>query len=465
MSSHYMNFINRVNELADLENRWKSGKPEFFIMYGKRRVGKTELVKRFIQGKRAIYFLADKRTMADQLREVSRLMGEAFADLLIEQQGFRDWLEIFRYLQRNNQERCILVVDEFPYLTEVDPATSSVFQKGWDEYLRTGNIMLVLMGSSIAMMESETLIQKAPLFGRRTGQLLLQPLSFSQSWKFFPETSFANFLELYAITGGMPAYLMQMEGRLSIEENFVAHVLPKTEFLHNEIEFVLKEELREPKNYLSILRAIAFGKRKLGEIVNETGIDKSLVNKYLHTLAQLLIVERELPVTEKNPVKSRKGLYRLHDNFFRFWFQYVFPYKSDLEIGRHNEVLRKLHDQFNMLTALAYEEVCRELILTWQDQLFPFERVGKWWDKNEEIDVVAVSQRGNQILLGECKWSEKPIGTNIYEALKKKAHLVDWGQPGRQERYILFSKSGFTPDMRRIAQEEKVLLVEGSEFV
>ncbi|MBI2552463.1 ATP-binding protein [Candidatus Uhrbacteria bacterium] len=455
-----MNFINRTNELADLEKRWKSGKPELFIVYGKRRVGKTELVKKFIQGKPAIYFLADKRTMIDQLREVSRLVGEAFGDPLIEKQGFGDWLEVFRYLQRNSKKRCILVVDEFPYLAEVDSAASSVFQKGWDEYLRAQQSMLILMGSSIAMMESETLIQKAPLFGRRTGQLLLQPLSFSQSWQFFPKMSFVDFLEFYAVVGGMPAYLMQMEGLLSAEENLVAHVLPKTEFLYNEIEFVLKEELREPKNYLSILRAISFGKRKLGEIVNETGIDRTLVNKYLHTLAQLLIVERELPVTEKNPVKSRKGLYRLCDNFFRFWFQYVFPYKSDLEIGRHNEVLRKFREQFNMLTAIAYEEVCRELAPTWQDQLFPFERVGKWWDKNEEIDVVAINQRENQILLGECKWSEKPVGTNIYESLKKKAQLVDWGLEGREERYILFSKSGFTADMKKIAREEKVLLVE-----
>lgn len=460
-----MEFINRADELADLEKRWKSGKPELFIIYGKRRVGKTELVKKFIQTKRAIYFLADKRTMIDQLREVSRLVAEVFNDPLLPKQGFNDWLEVFRYLQRHSQGRYVLVVDEFPYLAEVDPATSSVFQKGWDEYLRLGPAMLILMGSSIAMMESETLIQKAPLFGRRTGQLLLQPLSFAQSWQFFPDLQFTDFLTLYAISGGMPAYLMQLEGHLSAEDNFTAHVLPKTEFLHNEIEFVLKEELREPKNYLSILRAIALGKRKLGEIVNETNIDKLMVNKYLYTLAQLLIVERELPVTEKNPTKSRKGLYRFCDNFFRFWFQYVFPYKSDLEIGRYTEVLRKFRDQFNALTAIVYEEVCRELALAWQDQLFPFERVGKWWDKNEEIDVVAVSRQGNQILLGECKWSEKPVGTNIYEELKKKARLVDWGLPDRQERYILFSKSGFTAEMQRIARKEKVLLVEKNKLI
>lgn len=461
-----MRFINRENELIDLKKRWHSGKPELFIIYGKRRVGKTELIKQFIKDKPAVYFLADKRTMADQLRELARLMAEAFGDTLLLKQGFGEWLDVFQYLQRNAKERFVLVVDEFPYLAEVEKSISSVFQKGWDEYLRATNMMLVLMGSSIAMMESETLIQKAPLFGRRSGQLLLQPLSFEQSRQFFPEKSFAEFLRIFAVTGGMPAYLMQMDPQLSLEENIIEHILLKTEFLHNEVEFVLKEELREPKNYLSILRAIAFGKRKLGEIINETGIEKSpLVNKYLHTLAQLRIVERELPVTEKNPAKSRKGLYRLSDNFFRFWFQYVFPYHSDLEIGRHDEVLRKFREQFNLLTAAVYEDVCRELVWQWQNHLFPFERTGKWWNKNEEIDLVAVNQNTNQILFGECKWTEKPLGTNIFGDLKKKAKMVEWNMENRKEYFMLFSKSGFTDEMIKIAREEKVILIKEDEKV
>ena len=454
-----MEFINRKIELADLEKRWQSGKPELFIMYGKRRVGKTELMKKFLRGKGGVYFLADKRTMPDQLRELGRLMAQAFDDPLLETQGFGDWLEVFAYLKRHIKARFLFIVDEYPYLAEVDAAASSLFQKGWDEYLKECNCMVVLLGSSIAMMESETLIQRAPLFGRRTGQLLLQPLTFLQSREFFPGKSFAEFLGLFTITGGMPAYLMQMEAHTDMETNVAGHVLPKTEFLHNEVEFVLKEELREPKNYLAILRAISFGKRKLSEIVNETGIEKTLVNKYLHILAQLQIVERELPVIEKNPAKSRKGLYRLCDNFFRFWFQYVFPYHSDLEIGRYDEVIRKFRVQFNMLCAVTYEEVCKEIIGQFRGRFFPFERVGKWWEKNEEIDLVAFNAATDQILFGECKWSEKPVGTNILEALKKKATLVEWGTHERKEYYALFSKSGFTPEMVRCAQQEGVLLV------
>lgn len=454
-----MTFINREQELGDFEKRWASAKPELIVVYGKRRVGKTELVKRFIEGKHAVYFLADKRTMTDQLKELARLLGRAFRDPLLERQGLKDWLDVFHYVGRNTKDRFILIVDEFPYLTEVDPATSSVFQKGWDEHLKSANIVLVLLGSSISMMESETLIQRAPLFGRRTGQVLLQPLTFSQSWQFFPDKPFSKFLEIFAVTGGMPAYLLQFESGKSVKQNIIEHVFSTTEFLHNEIEFVLKEELREPKTYLSILRAMALGKRKLSEIVNETGIEKPLVNKYLQTLSRLRIVERELPVTEKNPQKSRKGLYRLCDNYFRFWFQYVFPYSSDLEIQRFDEVLRKFHESFQMLLAIAYEEVCREIMTAWQDRPFPFERVGKWWEKNEEIDLVAINDRTKDILFGECKWSEKQVGTNILDALKKKAKLVDWHTAKRREHYILFSKSGFTPDMIERAKKEGVHLV------
>jgi len=460
-----MKFINREGELKALEERWQSGKPELFIVYGKRRVGKTELIKQFINGKRAIYFLADKRTMDGQLWELARLVGEAFADPLISRQGFGDWLDVFAYLKRNITERITVVVDEYPYLAKVDRATSSLFQKGWDEYLAKSNIVLVLMGSSIAMMESEALAARTPLFGRRTGQLLLQPLTFLQSRQFFPNASFLEMLETFTVTGGMPAYLAQIQPRLSLKENIIRGILPTTEFLHNEVEFVLKEELREPKNYLAILRAIAFGKRKLGEIVNDTGIEKSTVNKYLSSLMQLKIVQRETPITERQSMKSRKGLYRLCDNFFRFWFQYVFPYHSDLEIDRTTEVLRKFKEQFHALVEVVYEEVCIELLMQWEDRLFRFEKIGRWWDANNEIDIVATNAEANSIVFAECKWSQKQVGVDIFESLKEKSRSVIWGKPNRKEFYMLFGKSGFTPHMVEMAQREGVLLVQEDRVI
>ncbi|MFA6547320.1 MAG: ATP-binding protein [Candidatus Magasanikbacteria bacterium] len=466
-----MPFINREQELKALNEKWQSNIAQFFIIYGKRRVGKTELIKQFIKDKPALYFLADKRTTAEQLRELGQIVGTYFKDEILIKNGFGDWIEVFSYLKtKTTTEPLVLAIDEYPYLTENDKSTSSLFQKGWDEYLKNTKIFLILSGSSIAMMESETLNQRAPLFGRRTGQILVDPLNFSQSRKFFPEKSFSDFLNIYTITGGMPAYLKQFEGGGEMSEEIKKKIFNKTAFLYNEVEFTLKEELRETKNYLAILRAIALGKRKLSEIVNEVGLDKATTNKYISVLINLRLVEREVPITEDKPDKSRRGLYKISDNFFVFWFQYIFPYKSYLEMDNYDYVLEKMFSDlkyndnvnsgFKSIVAQVYERVAVELLTAWQNKIFAFERVGRDWDSNQEIDIVGFSSSEKKIIFGECKWSEKPVGTNIYEDLKKKAEKVEWNKNDRKEYYILFSKSGFTEEMIKIANRDDIILVK-----
>lgn len=459
-----MKFINRTRELAALNEKWESGHSQLFIVYGKRRVGKTELMKQFGKNKSFIYFLADKRSQSEQLKELGRIAGEFFKDTILAKRGFVDWIEAFQYF-KDSKKRFVLVIDEYPYLVESDPATSSLFQKGWDAYLKDTGIFLLLSGSSIAMMESETLIQKSPLFGRRTGQLLVEPLSFGQARKFYPKKSFHEFMKFYAITGGMPAYLMQMNPDLSPEENIMARIFPPTEFLFNEIEFTLKEELREPKNYLAILRAISWGKRKFGEIGNDTGLQKNVLTKYLSVLERLHLIDKEVPATEFNKGKSRKGLYRITDNFFRFWFQFVYPYKSELQIGRTEEILAKYTACASSLEAVVYENVCIELLLNFEKKIFPFDRIGRWWEGNAEIDIAGLNERKKQIIFGECKWSSKPVGTNVYNDLKKKAGTVQWERGKRKDLFILFSKSGFTEDMILLAKKEKVYLVHGDTLL
>jgi hypothetical protein len=451
--------------LNALESKWNEKNSQFIIVYGKRRVGKTELLKQFMKNKRGIYFLADKRTLKEQLKELGRIIGEYFNEPFIQNHGFNDWLDVFQYLHRKATDRFMFVIDEYPYLVNVDKATSSVFQKGWAQYLKNTKIFFVLCGSSISMMESETLSYESPLYGRRTSQIFLKPLSFKQSQQFFRSMSFEEFLKIYTITDGMPAYLLQFDGKLSLEENIKKKIFLTTEFLHNEVEYMLKEELRETQNYFSILKAIAWGRTKFGEISNEAGLKKNVLMKYLGTLEKLQLIKKEVPVTEKNQHKSRKGLYRVSDNFLKFWFQYIFPYKSDLEIEQYDEVLRKLKESFQILEASAYENVCRELLWEIRDSIFSFERVGKWWEKNKEIDIVAISQKTSEILFGECKWSVKPVGINIYRDLKKKADSVQWEKGKRKERYILFSKSGFTKDMLNMAKQEGIFLVEKNKMI
>ena len=471
-----MPFINRAQELKALNEKWQSNIAQFFIIYGKRRVGKTELIKQFIKDKPAIYFLADKRTTQEQLRELGQIVGSYFKDEILIKNGFSDWLEVFLYLKtKTTNTALVLAIDEYPYLTENDKSTSSLFQKGWDEYLKNTKIFLILSGSSIAMMESETLNQSAPLFGRRTGQILVDPLNFAQSRKFFPEKNFSDFLNIYTITGGMPSYLKQFEGGSEMAEEIKKKIFNKTAFLYNEVEFTLKEELRETKNYLAILRAIALGKRKLSEIVYEVGLDKATTNKYISVLINLRLVEREVPITEEKPDKSRRGLYKISDNFFVFWFQYIFPYKSYLEMDNYDYVLEKMfgglkydnnvNSGFKNIAAQVYERVAVELLTAWQDKIFVFERVGRYWDRTQEIDVVGFSTSEKKIIFGECKWSVSPVGTNIYEELKKKAEKVGWNKNDRKEYYILFSKSGFTEEMVKIANNYGVFLVEKDVLV
>ena len=204
-------------------------------------------------------------------------------------------------------------------------------------------------------------------------------------------------------------------------------------------------------------------------------MDKQTLNKYLHVLSNLRLVEREIPVTEEMPQKSRKGLYRITDNFFVFWFQYIFPYKSYLEMGNFDYVIDKIfnsvgykdsaNSSFKMLAAAVYERVSIERLIYLSPNFFPLEKVNRWWNREQEIDLVGINSKEKKIIFGECKWSEKQVGTNIFEDLKEKAKLVDWNLGKRQEYYILFSKSGFTSAMKKLAKEEKIFLVEGDKLI
>lgn len=446
-------FINRIEELEFLDKKWLAKEPCLIVVYGKRRVGKTELIKQFSQNKNAVYFLADKRTTKDQLKELGQIIGHHFNDELLIKNGFAEWLDVFRYLRRNVKKPLIFAVDEYPYLLEADASAGSIFQKGWDEYLKNVPVFLILSGSSMAMMEAEVLSYKAPLYGRRSGQILVEPMSFSQSRQFFRGLSFEETLAFYTLAGGMPAYLLEMDASQSLEVNFKQKVLDRREFLYNEVEFILREELREPRVYLSILAAISLGKTRASEILNATGLEKSHLHKYLGVLEHLQLVQRELSVTETNPAKSKKGLYKLSDNFFKIWFQFVYPLKSSLEIGDQSEALKKFKATFPLLTCLTYEQVCQEILRQRQPEIFPFEKVGRWWDRNLEIDMVAFNAEQNKILFGECKWSNKKVGTDILAELAAKAKSVEWGLSVRTEHFALFSKSGFTPNLVKMAKE------------
>ena len=450
-----MKFINRKKELNSLNDWWALNEPQFIVIYGRRRIGKTELIKQFIKNKPHIYFLAQQISEQENLKTLGKLVGEYFDDLILKEKGFDNWAVFFEYIKKHAGQRLILAIDEFPYLAESNKSISSIFQAGWDEHLKDVPIVLILCGSSVAMMEREVLSSKAALYGRRTGQIKLKPFSFYEASEFFPGKQFEEKLKYFTVMGGNPAYLSRINPEKTFEDNIIQLILSPVSPLYSEVEFLLQEELREPRNYLAILKAIALNKRRISEIVNETGFEKSILHKYLFVLENLQLVHKEYPATEKNPLKSKKGLYKLQDQFFKFWFRYVLPNRSRIEEGKIGFVLESINSDLTSLVAENYELVAREILRINEDKIFSFDTIGRWWDRNEEVDIVALNEEEGKILFGEVKWSIKPVGIDIMENLERKARLIDWKQRERQEYYCLFSRSGFTEALMARAREAK----------
>jgi AAA+ ATPase superfamily predicted ATPase len=211
------------------------------------------------------------------------------------------------------------------------------------------------------MMERTALHYKAPLYGRRTGQLLVQPFKFKELRKLFPKASFEERLTIYSMVGGTPLYLNKFREGVPVEV-MKSEILKKGEPLYEEVEFLLREELNEPRNYFVILEAISLGKHKLSELINETGLDKGTVSRYIAILEDLGITKKEIPVTEKIPEKSLKGIYRIEDNFFNFWFRFVFRNRSLLEENKIDEVASKIKAALPELLARNYERIAPEIL-------------------------------------------------------------------------------------------------------
>jgi uncharacterized protein len=434
-------FINREDEMRALESRWVSKKAELMVIYGRRRVGKTELIDHFISGKRGIRLLARTESEKNQLTRFSEDLAGFFSDPYLQSNPFQNWDSFFLYInEKAKSERIAIAIDEFPYLVDSNKSMPSILQDHWDRRLKDSKLFLILCGSSISMMVEKVLANKSPLYGRRTGQIKLPPMGFFEASLFFKGYSAESLIHTYSALGGTPGYLSDFAASGSFEENVRDKFLRKDSVLFQDAEFILREELKEPKFYFSILRAVALGKTKLSEIINETGLQKGVAAKYLSVLADLDIIKREVPVTEERPHKSRAGLYFLKDNFYRFWFRFVFPNIESIERGRAGEIMAKdVLPGLGHYASRIFEDVCAEWL--GKSRAFDFTRIGKWWHKEHEIDIIALNEKEKKILFAECKWQEKVDAEAILSELKEKAKLVDWNKDTRKESYAIFAKS------------------------
>ena len=460
-------FVNRKEELEFLEREFMDTGLKVIILYGRRRVGKTELINQFCKDKPHIYFLADKRGTAINAREFAANSARYFNDITPEVRNFDDAL--IYILKRTEDRKLIVTIDEFAYLVEKDDSIPSVFQKIVDVHLKGANTYLILCGSSISMMEG-ILGYRSPLYGRRTGQWKVTPLRFKDSWSFLPRYSLEEFIEAFSVVGNIPAYLLQFDDSADIYENIEKGILRRGNPLYEEVEFILRAELREPSVYMSVVEAIANGVTKVTEIANRCYINAKDIPKYLQVLQRLQLVQRVVPITERK-TKTKKAIYQISDNFFRFWFRFVYPNRSDVEGGEVDRALSKIRAEFNLYVGRIFEQVCREFLEEVNHRAglpFHFTKIGNWWGhfredgvrKEIEIDIVALNEDTRDILFAECKWLNKKVGINTYHNLMEKSTRVEWHLDKRKEYFALFSKAGFTPELKK----ENIILFDLKEI-
>ncbi|MEE8403118.1 MAG: ATP-binding protein [Candidatus Hydrothermarchaeaceae archaeon] len=444
----FRKFVNREDELRFLKGEYQKEEFSFVVVYGRRRVGKTELTMMSSKDLPVIYFLADKRGTKSNFFRLRKKVADFFDDY---EPAVETFDELFRYMAEKwkGKKKLIVIIDEFSYLVEKDPSIPSVFQLIVDETLSKASFHLILCGSSVSMMEKGVLSYKSPLYGRRTGQINLRPLAFRELKKFFPGLDIEDRLKIYGAFGGIPFYLSFIDKEKSFVENLEGTVFNDKNILYAEGEFLLKEELKDPSTYMGILTAIAQGATKAGEIANKSFLEVKDLPYFLQILKNLGLIEKEIPVTEKR--SSKKSIYKISDPFLRFWFTFVFPNRGMIET--REGMATHIISNYDEYMGHAFEEVAEELLkdLNGRGKLpFEFEIVGRQWGKipykprgeNEyEIDLVALNKKEKKILFCECKWQEDVDSVAVLKGLKEKSKAVKWPNGGRRDYFCVIAKS------------------------
>ena len=459
-------FVNRTKELETLEKQYKSNTSSLVIVYGRRRVGKTSLINEFLKWhKDTLYFLATEESETQNLNAFKLQVAE-YADNELLKSANVDWLTVFKMLVNYKTEtKKVIVIDEFQYIGKANSAFPSIMQKVWDTLLANENIMLILCGSLISLMKSQTLDYGSPLYGRRTAQIKLKQIAFKHYGEFYNDMTAEQLIPFYAVTGGVPKYIEVFQGYNDVYEAIQENVLNRQSFLYEEPYFLLQREVSEIGSYFSLIKTIAMGNRKLSEIASSLDVKATSLTKYLKVLTDLDLIEREVPATEVSSEKSKSGLYRITDNYIAFWFKYIYPYRSYLEKGEDEYVMAKIKEGFiQNFASFVYEDVCREKMweLSAQGKTLSFEKVGSYWgSKAGEIDIVAIGNEEKNLILGECKYTKKEKGLELLHTLQEKMPAIVSLTGAKNVQYIIFSTAGFTKGLRDEAkQNSNLILVE-----
>ncbi|MCE7980903.1 MAG: ATP-binding protein [Caldilinea sp. CFX5] len=457
-------FFNRVQELQWLRQRYESDAAEFIVLTGRRRVGKTALLNEFATAKNGVYFLAYIDSADALLRNLSAAVWSAEHGAQSVPGSYESWLGLFQAIQRLSQtQRFLFILDEYPYLAGASSHLASVIQKMWDEHLQHTKLFFVLCSSYMSVIERDILNRDAPLYGRRTAQLTVRPLTVQQSAAFLSAQSAVELIETYALTGGMPAYLAQLRPNRSWWTNLRQTAFDPANILYHDGLTLLHEELRDPRHYVAVLRAIANGAHTLTLLAREAGLERSSLPGYLATLAGAGYVERRVPLGIARSSQQQRGTWHIADPYIRFWGRYILPYTGAIEKGQGDglveQVLRPTWEQF---VAITWEDLARESVHTLANQRTPGfwpEAVGSWWQAQDQIDVVAVSYQQRIAWLGEARWRNQPMTMADLETLQQKGQRWQGQERGWRIYYALFSRSGFTQPLLDRAQADPEILL------
>lgn len=455
-----MKFINRSSELESLNREYRRDGFAMTVIYGRRRVGKTRLIKEFIQDKKGIYFLADTQIEGLNLQKFKEKTAEFLSDDLLLSIELNSWESIIKYIVRSlgeSQEKFVLAIDEFQYLVQINSSILSIFQRIIDELLQKSNCMLIICGSLISLMYSSVLDYSSPLYGRRTSQIKVRAFDFEFFSLCYPNTCSRKRVELYALLSGIPKYIELFQKDQDIFQSIQNNFLDQSSFFYQEPRFLLQEEVDQNKTFFSILHIIASGERKIGKISSKLGMETRNITSFLQKLKDLEIIERQVPVFETKPEKSKKGLYFIRDHFLRFWFAYIFPYSGDLEMGRQNYVLNKIKNTWTEYCSPCFEEICLEHARL--NATFSVLKSGRHWQRDLEIDGVLIGDQ--DITFIECKWSNAQVGQEVYKDLQNKVEKLSPDLLKEKKlSFSFYSKAGFTQDLIETSRKEALSLID-----
>ncbi len=455
-------FYCREKEIRTMNQRFDKGNFECIVIYGRRRVGKTALINEFCKGKPAIYFSALNASAQENLEALSKAIylyknpGEVNAPVY---QNYENALDAVTEIAK--ERRVVFVIDEYPYLAKSERSISSRLQHVIDHIWQNSRLFLILCGSSMSFMEYQVLGYESPLYGRRTAQFKVQALTYREVTAFHQGLCVEDQALLYGITGGVPHYINKLEVEGDLDEAVRENLLNTSSYLFEEPENLLKQELREPAIYNSVISAIASGASHANEIATKVGVESGICAKYLRVLLELGILKKETPIMEK---AGKKTIYIIDDNFFRFWYRFVPGNMSAISAGRMEQIYeRAIRPYFSDYMGLIFEKMCLEYLLRYaQDLPILLSDAGQWWGtdsktrKEVQIDIVGVPVEGQEYIIGSCKYKNTPVGVDELELLRQYASVF---RQGCRFHYFIFSKGGFTKALRELSGQGEVTLL------